>query len=325
MRGGRPLSRGHIYHLLSRPLYIGRIAHNKESFEGQHLAIIDPETWDAVQKQLAEQAPARPARRRAPRSSPLRGKLFDEIGAALTPTHAVKSGRRYRYYASRTPAPGPNASRAANATPARWRLPAREIERAVGDSLLRLFANPAELVHVARESDLPEARVSELLEGMLHWEGKPLEVVERIDLASDEMTLHLDLTRILGKEGTVVRYAVPTRIRRRGVEMRLVLDGDGGTNSARVDPALVKAVVRARRWFKQIESGEAKSFNEIAKAENVTDRYVGRLMPLAFLAPDIVAQILVGTQPVDLTAEALIKRTDLPATWAEQRERLGIK
>ena len=56
----------------------------------------------------------------------------------------------------------------------------------------------------------------------------------------------------------------------------------------------------------------------------VTDRYVGHLLPLAFLAPDIVASVLSGTQPVDLTAEALTKRISLPLAWADQRKRLGF-
>ncbi len=63
---------------------------------------------------------------------------------------------------------------------------------------------------------------------------------------------------------------------------------------------------------------------EIARAEGVTDRYVGHLIPVAFLAPDIVARILSGAQPVDLTTEVLTKRIDLPVDWAEQRAMLGF-
>jgi hypothetical protein len=51
---------------------------------------------------------------------------------------------------------------------------------------------------------------------------------------------------------------------------------------------------------------------------------VGHLIPLAFLAPDIVATILSGTQPVDLTTETLTKRIDLPLAWAEQWALLGF-
>ena len=61
-----------------------------------------------------------------------------------------------------------------------------------------------------------------------------------------------------------------------------------------------------------------------ASAEGVTRRYVARLIPLAFLAPDIVEKILSGAQPVDLTTDELTKRIHLPLDWAEQRGALGF-
>ena len=160
---------------------------------------------------------------------------------------------------------------------------------------------------------------------MRGWSGKPLEVVQRVELGAEEMEVHVDLSTILGEEGTVVRYVVPTRIRRRCVEMRLVLrSGEKDSSDARVDPALVKAIVRGRQWFEQLARGRARSFAEIAQAEGVTDRYVAHLIPLAFLAPDIVARVLSGTQPVDLTTEELTKRIDLPLAWTEQRALMGF-
>jgi len=325
MLGGRPFSRGHIYRLLSNPLYIGRIAHKGESYEGQHPAIIDPETWDAVQKRLAAQASERASRTGSARSSPLRGKLFDEAGVVLTPSHAVKSGRRYRYYVSRSSSSISTPANAASARSPRWRLLAREIERLIGDAVLALFMNRAELARIARESQIHETQVSELLERVGSWKGKPLDVVKRVDLGVEEMGLHLDLSMFLGAEGIVVRHRLPTCIRRRGVEMRLVLQGgEAGVSDARVDPALVKAIVRARQWFEQVASGQAESSAEIARAEGIGRRYVANLIPLAFLAPDIVASILSGTQPVELTTEVLTKRVDLPLDWADQRAQLGF-
>ena len=325
MIGGRPLSRGHIYRLLSNPLYIGRIAHRGESYEGQHPAIIDPETWDAVQKQLAAQAPARESRAGAARPSPLRGKVFDESGVALTPSHAVKSGRRYRYYVSRSSSSISTPANAGHARSPQWRLPAREIERLIGDAVAGLFANRAELARVARESRIHETQVSELLERVGRWKEKPLDIVKRVDLGAEEMGLHVDLSRFLGAEGKVIRHVIPTCIRRRGVEMRLVLqNGEQGARDARVDPALVKAIVRARQWFEQVASGQAQSFAEIARAEGVGRRYVAKLIPLAFLAPNIVASILSGTQPIELTTQELTKRVDLPLDWTAQRTHLGF-
>jgi len=325
MLGGRSLSRGHIYRLLSNPLYIGRIAHRGESFEGQHPAIIDSETWDAVQKQLAAQAPARASRASAVRPGPLRGKLFDESGVVLTPSHTVKSGRRYRYYVSRNSFSISTPANSAHAQSPRWRLPAHEIERLIGDAVLALLTNRAEIARLAQESQICATQVSELLERAGRWKGKPLDIVKRVDLGVEEMGLHVDLSMFLGAEGTVVRHVIPTCIRRRGVEMRLVLQsGETGASEAQIDPALVKAIVRARQWFEQVASGQAQSFAEIARAEGIGRRYVANMIPLAFLAPDIVASILSGTQPVEFTTQELTKRTDLPLDWAEQRALLGF-
>jgi site-specific DNA recombinase len=325
MCGGRPLSRGHIYRLLGNPLYIGRIAHNGESFEGQHPAIIDPETWEAVQKRLDQQAPPQPPRGATHRPSPLRGKLFDEAGTALTASHSVKKGRRYRYYFSREGFSATNAAGAPQGRSARWRLPAQEVERLIGDAAETLLGSPSKLAQAARAAQIDEAQLPDLLENVHRWNGKPLDLVHRVDLKSDEITVHLDLSSIVGLQGTVVRHQVQTRVRRRGVEMRLVLDGvESGSTNARVDPSLVKAVVRARHWFETLTSGQAGSLAEIAKAEGVNDRYVSRMIPLAFLAPDIVTRILSGEQPVDLTTETLTKRIDLPVAWEEQRKLLGL-
>ncbi len=72
-------------------------------------------------------------------------------------------------------------------------------------------------------------------------------------------------------------------------------------------------------------SGQAGSLVEIAKAEGVTESYVGRLVPLGFLAPDIVESVLAGTQPVHVTTEMLTKRVDLPINWKEQESLLGFE
>ncbi|MEQ8963168.1 MAG: hypothetical protein RLP02_35565, partial [Coleofasciculus sp. C2-GNP5-27] len=128
-----------------------------------------------------------------------------------------------------------------------------------------------------------------------------------------------------GETGTIIRRVVPARIRRRGVEQRLILDGaDKGYVTAKIDTSLIKAVIRAYKWFDDLVSGRAKSLIDIAKAEGISARYVSHVMPLAFLAPEIVEAILNGMQPVDLTAETLIKRIDVPLSWAEQNILLGF-
>ena len=324
MRGGRPLSRGYIYKLLGNPLYVGRIAHKGKTYDGQHPPIIDAETWDAVQAGLAANSCERSSGPRASEPSPLMGKLFDESGAPLSPSHAVKSGRRYRYYVSRNLIAG-SAKNTTNAPTNGWRLPAHEIERLVTDAVTGLLANRSTLAQAARDGGVAAERISGLLAAATRWQGEVHDIVARVDLGADRIAVTVDLSRLTGEPSATLRHTIPTRIRRRGVEMRLVLAGATNVAAApKPDPALIKAVVRAHRWFDDLVSGRARSLGDIAKAEGVSDRYVSHLMPLAFLAPEIVEAILAGTQPVDLTAETLTRRTELPLPWAKQKAQMGF-
>src|SRR5712671_1417606 len=126
IQGGRPISRGHLYRILANPIYIGRIAHKGQLHPGQHPALIDPETWEAVQAQLAANTAGHRRRVGAMAPSLLAGLLVDSAGERLTPSHAVKSGRRYRYYISRALIAESGAKPSAG-----WRLPAHDVEEAV--------------------------------------------------------------------------------------------------------------------------------------------------------------------------------------------------
>jgi hypothetical protein len=97
-----------------------------------------------------------------------------------------------------------------------------------------------------------------------------------------------------------------------------------GGNGARlrIDDALVRAISRARDWVRKLETGEYKSILELARTENLCKLHTAKLLPLAFLAPDLVEMILDGRQPPRLTLTALIDQT-LPDSWADQRARFA--
>jgi hypothetical protein len=82
------------------------------------------------------------------------------------------------------------------------------------------------------------------------------------------------------------------------------------------DETLVKALVRAHRWRRRIESGQAKSITDLAEQEAVTVAYVCRLLPLTCLAPDIVEAILDGRQPKGLRLAEMLRNG--PVAWQEQ-------
>lgn len=306
------MSRGYIYKLLSNPIYIGRIAHKGETYDGLHPGIIGQGLWDAVQATLADNTPIRSNRNRATDPSSLMGMLFDETGAMLSPSHAVKSGRRYRYYVSRRLVDG-IAAQAIDA-PA-WRLPAREIERNIRDIVLELMNNPGNLAKIVRAQGMESSEIEMLFKMITRWKGAPLDLVERVDLSNDGLTLFLDLSAFADVP-LRISHAVATTIKRRGVEMRMVIDGPAVNATA--DRFLIKAIVKAATWFDDLAAGRATSVAEIANVEGVTNRYIGRLLPLAFLSPDIVEAIFDGRQPPELTTTALVKRTELPLRWSDQ-------
>jgi hypothetical protein len=168
-------------------------------------------------------------------------------------------------------------------------------------------------------------RIPDLVANADRWKGEPQERADRIDLGTENIAILVDLRDLLPGEARI-SHTVPMAMRRRGVESRLIIEhGRGGSGASGLDLVLIKAIARGRQWFEDLVSGRAGSLVEIAKAEGVTESYVGRLLPLAFLAPDIVESVLAGTQPVHVTTELLTKRVDLPMDWKEQESLLGFE
>lgn len=119
--------------------------------------------------------------------------------------------------------------------------------------------------------------------------------------------------------GVTVR--VPISIHRRGGR-KLVLAPDGmnvttAPVARHIDNAMVKAVARAFRWREMLENGTHSTIAEIAAAEKINESYVGRVLRLTLLSPDIVEAILGGRQEADLQLKNLLWR--FPIGWREQR------
>ncbi len=124
----------------------------------------------------------------------------------------------------------------------------------------------------------------------------------------------------IGDDRTVTVH-IPISIRRRGGR-KLVLAPHGTSDirtalSRRIDNAMVKAIARAFRWREMLESGEYSTIREIARAETINESYVGRVLRLTLLAPEIVETILSGQQPAGLQLEHLMKR--FPVAWQVQK------
>lgn len=117
-----------------------------------------------------------------------------------------------------------------------------------------------------------------------------------------------------------VTLHLPFRIVRRGGRKEMQLP-EGAAQSRRIDNTLVKALARAFRWKRMLETGEFATIAELAKREGIAAPYLTRTMRLTQLAPDLVESILDGSHPSGLQLEAL--RSSLPMAWSEQRTALS--
>jgi hypothetical protein len=123
-------------------------------------------------------------------------------------------------------------------------------------------------------------------------------------------------------DGATITVSVPIAIRKRGGR-KIVLAPDGTPQNPQalrcqqVDNAMVKALARAFRWREMLESGEYATITEIADAEQIDHGYVGRILRLTLLAPDIVDRVLSGKHSHAFTVAAL--RHAFPLDWVGQK------
>ncbi len=336
-RGSLPFTRGHLYKLLANPLYAGLIAHKGQRHDGQHTEIIDRETWDRVQADLAQSGVSSRSAKNTKSRHAFTGRIFDETGDRLQPHHANKKGRRYYYYVSSRLIAAPGTP-----DPSGWRLPAKELDQAVIRIVVGLLEKREGL-----ESSLllPDAQIAErhklaaaarlFVDEQKQGGGDAISIADlvgRIELSPTVIRITLDLHRlgealnmsaIDAAEMEEIVIDSPIALKRRGVEAKLVVGGDSAM-AIEPDENLIEAIATARKLFADLQSGEAASVLELATRHNVDRSHISRTLPLAFLAPDIVTAIIDGRTEPGLTLSR-IKRLKLPASWQDQRQLLGIR
>ncbi len=345
--GDKPINRGALYYLLHNRLYRGEMVHKDKAYPGQHEAIVDEALWDEVQATLA--ANTNGERREETRQpSLLTGLAVDEQGEGLSPSHAVKKGRRYRYYVSRhLILEGKRAGRKG------WRLPAADLEGLVTVRLRDWLADAAAISAVI-DGDPQEASAHAVLITQAQsladrWpELKPHQakaylnaLLRRVIVESARIVIEIDGERALatllaGPDVVSIKRSrqdaqpakhpiildIPIALKRAGTGMKLVVPG--ARNNAKCAPGLIRLLLRAFAIQDRLEQDPDLTLQRIAEAEGVSPSYVTRLLRLACLAPDIVTAIVDGQQPPGLTANTLMKNTRLPLSWEAQRKRLGF-
>jgi site-specific DNA recombinase len=339
--GGGPFTRGHLYQLLSNRLYVGEVTHKGMSYPGRHEAVIDPEMFDAVQRQLTGHAASRHFATNIKAPSLLTGLIHDETGDRLCPTHAKKKGRRYRYYISK------RLMHQTGPTTDGWRLPAKELEVVVLRAACEFLKDERQIVNALQPSESSPDSLRRVIARAAaaadELRGEPPEhqrqllstLFHRIVLHSESIRIEVKrsgLAGLVGEPDTNITegsegfldLVVPIQLKRRGVEAKLVMQ-TVGERASPPDTTLVALLADAHRWIDDLAQGRAASVRDLARRNHRDSGEVSRTLPLAFLAPDIVEAIVEGRQSIGLTPRQFKRIGVLPFRWDDQRRRLGFR
>jgi site-specific DNA recombinase len=313
--GGGCFGVGALAHLLKNRFYIGEVAYRGDVHRGEHEPILDSALFAAVQGKLAAQAVARRCRLRG---SPalLSGRIFDECGTRMSPTHANKGGARYRYYVSQAvlqkkpQAPGSVS-----------RVPAAELEALVLAALRNhLNASGAGQKMADNDCDLVERYLERVTLAADHIELRLRHIIEQAPGLDAQDGANTSPARPSANITTIaVPWTSPVPAAVKGI---IHVPAHNTPIKPGRREALLIAIAKARNWIDDLSHGRVPSFAAIARREGKVERHIRLLAPLAFLSPRIVSALLEGSAPADLTLTKLARA--LPYSWAEQERRLGL-
>jgi site-specific DNA recombinase len=305
-RGGIRFGVGPLAHLLKNRFYIGEVVYRGEVHAGEHEPILDRDLFDAVQAKLAANAVARKVKLKGS-ASMLAGRIYDDRGNRMSPTHSNKLGVRYRYYVSH--ALLQSRKEGAGSVP---RVPAPEIEQLMLDGV-RAHLRSMELPAATADRDLIEQHVDRVI-------VRPQAVeVRLLSGGSTELAEPGGDEPVPGKPATItLPWAAPNFAAVKGIVHEPAAKPAMKPENR---DALLAAIAKARGWIEDLRLGRVASLAEIADRESIGERHVRLLTPLAFVSPIIMAAIADGNAPADLTVTGLARA--VPHSWAEQQRCLA--
>jgi site-specific DNA recombinase len=324
--GGGLLSRGHIYSILSNPIYVGQLRHKGQLSDGLHPAIVDEGTWDRVQRRLADQTQTRADPRRNAESF-LAGKLYDDRGNRMGPSHAAKGGQRWRYYISRALLKG-RKSDAGSVS----RVPAAQIEKQVFDAVKSALGSrrSTDKLGAMSQGDASESRVGSHSIGdescqKLSVDEEALDAIERVTISAEKIEIRLsDVVAVGGQDRTLTLLWIPPSAYQR----REIIQGESEPQSpirpmrVRARAVFVESLRNAHSWLNELMVDPDQTIEVIAAREHKSERSIRMTLSLAFIAPPIVEAAIEGRLPRGFGSKRLM---DLPLIWSHQWTALGLR
>jgi site-specific DNA recombinase len=274
--GGIPFTHGPLTHLLKNRVYIGESGHKGKWFKGEHAPLLDRKIFDQAQ-QLLKSTTIKRRTLQLKSGALLAGKLFDDRGNQMSPSFSSKNGVRYRFYVSSALLRGRRET-----VGSVGRVAAAGIERTVIDALR---------AKCPKQSKASEA---ELI----------LQYVARAELSKDEITLSVlaknwqdDQTNSPGKNRSTPATAtiqIPVKTDTAPIHQNRAELAEHNNQK------LIQAIVRAHHWLEVLRKETFPSVEALAASLDMHPKIIRKEIGLAFLAPDLAAQILVSGRGADL-------------------------
>ncbi|WP_419198670.1 recombinase family protein [Wolbachia endosymbiont of Rhagoletis cingulata] len=269
-----------VRRIITNPIYMGKIRHYEKECEGKHEAIIEEEKWQKAQELIKNQ----PYRKAKYEEALLRGIIkCKSCDVNMTLTYSKKENKRYRYYICNNHLRGKNCE-SINRT-----IVAGEVEKEVMKKAEQLYEDWKEKTE-EKWKNLSFRRQKEVVKKLI----KGVMVKEdEIEVSSESEEKFISIKK-KGNKCTVI-------------------EPEGKTNNA-----LLKAVVRAHLWKRQLEEGKYANIKELSAKINIGTRRIQQILRLNYLAPKIKEEIVNGRQPRGLKLSDL---REIPILWSEQLEK----
>ncbi|BFD47580.1 MAG: hypothetical protein DMENIID0003_06540 [Wolbachia endosymbiont of Sergentomyia squamirostris] len=270
-----------VRRIVTNPIYVGKIRHYDKQYEGKHEAIIEEEKWQKAQELIKNQ----PYRKAKYEEALLKGIIkCKSCGVNMTLTYAKKENKRYRYYVCN------DHLRGKGCESVNRNVVAGEVEKEVMKKAEQLYEKWGEKAEEWKNLSFGKQKevVKKLIKGVMVRE-------DEIEVSSEDK----------------VEF-VPMNLKKKGNKCTVV-EPEGKTNNA-----LLKAVVRAYLWKRQLEEGKYGSVKELSKKINIGRRRIQQILRLNYLAPKIKEDVVNGRQPSNLR---LVDLREIPMLWSEQLEK----
>ena len=274
----------------------------------------------------------------------LAGLVYDGSGERMSPTHANRKGKRYRYNVSQSliKRGRPKVSDAA------CRVPAEDLEAIVQERICVMLGDESAILDTSGPIGIAECKnlIEQATDLARRWptllasdKRAMLHVlVNRIDVRPEAVDITVRPSVIADAERTNSTFgqlaastdapttvlSVAAQVRRTGMETRLLIQGAVGAERRMPDRSLLRLIAQARRFHDMIINSHGRTITDLAREAGVTPSWFTRVLRLSFLAPDIAKAILQGRQPVELTAKSVMLQRKLSPDWSKQRARLGF-